>query len=134
MSPLLDPQCNWWSPGDPTSYALHDEAFMTALVNAGYSSFTCPGGLFGAMTDARAVLVIHRGGSRRWELILQEGAEDVLATFTTDLAGASRVAVSWLRGGRRDEISREIAALAIWRLHKRRPQDKETGTGPNGAS
>ena len=95
----LSPNCDRWVPGDPTKNPPKDKLFLEAVVDAGFVAFTHRGGLFGGQSDHRAVVIVHRGRGKKWEVVFQESDRDVVTTTTSDLERLTTTILSWLRGG-----------------------------------
>lgn len=104
--------CQVWQSGNPTKHAPHDTAFLEAVLEAGFSAFTGPGGLFGGEFGNRCVLLIHRGRGVKWEVIFQEYNSDVVTTTTSDLKNMTTTMLSWLRGGALAAEENSIRAVA----------------------
>lgn len=90
--------CERWAPGDPTKNPPHDQRFLEAVVDAGFDAFTHRGGLFGGQSDHRAVVIVHRGRGKIWEVVFQESDRDVVTTTTSNLERLTTTILSWLRG------------------------------------
>jgi hypothetical protein len=75
-----------------------DRAFLEAVSHAGFMAFTGPGGLCGAKSSFRSVILIHRGRGTKWEMVFREHESDVVTTMSTDLAKMTATVLSWLRG------------------------------------
>jgi len=95
----LFPNCERWVRGNLTKNPPSDKLFLEAVVDAGFFAFTHHGGLFGGQSDHRAVVIIHRGCGKKWEVVFQESDRDVVATTTSDLERLTTTILSWLRGG-----------------------------------
>ncbi len=99
MTTLKLPQgCERWTLDDPTKNPPNDRLFLEAVLNAGYVAFTHYGGLCGGQSENRAVVVIHRGRGKKWEISFQEHDVDVVTTTTTNLPQMTSTAISWLEG------------------------------------
>ncbi len=90
--------CERWTIDDPTKNPPSDQSFLEAVVKSGFLAFTHHGGLCGGQSGNRAVVIIHRGGGRKWEVIFQEHDADVVTTMTTNLQQMTNTSISWLQG------------------------------------
>ena len=95
----LSPGCERWQIGDATKHPPADNAFLEAVVQAGFLAFVGPSGLCGAKSQRRSAVVVHRGRGAKWEVVFRENETDVVTTTTTDLANMTTAVLSWLRGG-----------------------------------
>ena len=105
----LSPGCNRWHKGDATKHGPSDADFLAALVDAGFVAFTGPSGLCGGKSETRSVVVIHRGGGMKWEVVFREHDTDMVTAMTTNLPAATAFSLTWLRG--------EALALGEGSLH-----------------
>ncbi len=107
MEPEIEirPPCSHWEPGDSTAFPPDDAAFLRQVVESGFVAFTGPSGLFGR-SETGAVVVIHRGRGRNWEVVFREADADVFATVTSALSIAGRLAISWLMNEPIDNVRR----------------------------
>lgn len=108
----LSPGCNRWNIGDPTKNPPNDKQFLEAVVRAGFLAFTHHGGLFGGQAENRAVVVVHRGGGVKWEVVFQEHEADVVTTTTSDLGRMSSTMLGWLQGSSLAADEDSIRAIA----------------------
>lgn len=100
-----------WTIGDPTKFGEKDQIFLSTMIEEGFSAFTGPSGMFGAETDIRDFVVIHRGRGRRWEIFLREKKKDIGAEITTDLSQATELATAWLNGIEIEEVRELLSKL-----------------------
>jgi hypothetical protein len=93
----LSAGCNRWYKGDATWHAAQND-FLTALADAGFVAFTGPSGLCGGKSETRSVVVIHRGGGKKWEVVFREHETDLVTAKTTNLPAVTAFSLMWLHG------------------------------------
>ena len=109
-----------WAPGNEVSLISGQEECLTEFHSAGFVPFTGPAYSIGARSSTRSVLIIHRGRSRRWEIVFSQLIEEsdspsseVASCFTDDLVATKNAAIRWLRNEAIEDVQKGLSGNII---------------------
>ncbi len=105
----------WPFAVSPTTAVHHEQrAFLDAALAKGLSPYFFDFESFGVASETlgRSVDLVHRGGSRRWEVCCYGG--DHFRFILEGFARCGEAALAWLGGATRDEVV--ASARPLWRF------------------